>query len=401
MSGVRTVTKARPTEYHELRSRFARPWRIAFIVYLLALIAGTHWPQFQLAAEIPATDKSLHLLAYAGLTYLLWRTRWIRSRWLVALFAALLSIVDEISQAIPGLGRDSHWHDLTADLLGVLVVLAWLWALAPLGGSVNRIRLRLHTFAFDRAASHRAVWFVFIATGLMCAAPVTLAWITLTPAATRLTIIIGLIVGALVVVIYVLRIWARERLAVARERACFNCGASCGDVDFDPTGRATCPSCGSDLMTAQWANPSPPARGALLQLITLPFVIVLLLIAAGIGLITGFSYVYTMALDADPTWELPSRIAQTLESVPDPLTSVVDLSLSLLLLAVAARIYRSRLARFYDSPVRCRRCGHDLRATPTIRNEGRCGECGTPFVRIEETGVRSETAKPPSGVGAC
>ena len=35
---------------------------------------------------------------------------------------------------------------------------------------------------------------------------------------------------------------------------------------------------------------------------------------------------------------------------------------------------------------RCPQCGHDLRGTPTVDGEGRCGECGTPFSR----GVRDQ-----------
>ena len=63
----------------------ARPWRILFVAYAIGLTVATHWPDFRLAPEVPATDKSLHMLAFAGLAWLLWRTRWIRTRRVVAL----------------------------------------------------------------------------------------------------------------------------------------------------------------------------------------------------------------------------------------------------------------------------------------------------------------------------
>ena len=59
------------------------------------------------------------------------------------------------------------------------------------------------------------------------------------------------------------------------------------------------------------------------------------------------------------------------------------LFLYLLLFAIAVRLYRGGLARYYDQALKCRKCAHDLRGTPTDgRGRGRCGECGTPFTRV-------------------
>ena len=108
-----------------------RFWRWAFGVYLLALTTATHWPALVLGPEVPATDKEIHVAAFALFTFLLWRTGWIRSIWLNAVVVLLWAGIDEGSQAIPVLHRTACWPDYAANVIGIgLMTLAiglWRW----------------------------------------------------------------------------------------------------------------------------------------------------------------------------------------------------------------------------------------------------------------------------------
>lgn len=106
-------------------SRISR-WRAAFIVYLLALTTGTHWPRLQIQAPVPDTDKFIHFLAFGGLTYLLWRTRWIANLPLLGLIAIAWTGLDEWSQGIPALGRTSSWLDFFAGAIGAIAAVIWI-----------------------------------------------------------------------------------------------------------------------------------------------------------------------------------------------------------------------------------------------------------------------------------
>ncbi|MHC5114935.1 MAG: VanZ family protein [Planctomycetota bacterium] len=104
-----------------------RFWRCAFVGYAVALAIGTHWPRIDLgsAAGMPDPDKIAHFVAFAGLAFLLWRTQWVPDP---RLWAALLlgwPVLDEVTQALPILGRSTSWQDVLAGQLGVIVVVAW------------------------------------------------------------------------------------------------------------------------------------------------------------------------------------------------------------------------------------------------------------------------------------
>ena len=115
------------------RTRVAWPWRCVLLVYAVALTTATHWPQLKLRPDAPASDKLIHLLAFGGLTFLLWQTRWFRRRWTVVVIALVWSLLDELTQGL--MQRVVSGYDMVANVLGVLVAGAWLWALAPVGGA--------------------------------------------------------------------------------------------------------------------------------------------------------------------------------------------------------------------------------------------------------------------------
>ena len=365
------------------RRRLAASWQVAFALYALALTVATHWPAFVLAEQVPADDKLLHAAAFALLTWLLWRTRWIRSRSLVVLAAVLWSLLDECSQAIPILNRWATWDDAAANVAGALLAGAWLWTLRPVGGPINRMRLRLHDLAFDRLFQHPRAWLLFALMLLACAAPAAVAWTTLRPAGTRRVIAACAVVWILAAGFTLLRLWRRERQRLAAHRPCFDCGAPCPDIEFDTRGLGHCPVCGATLHLAQWNDPSPPRFRMLVGIIAEPLAIAAILAFLVLLAILLSPLAYALLLQHFPTAGAVPRAARFIGRLPSDLAFAADFALLFLLFAAAVRAYRARLARYYDSPLRCRRCGHDLHATPTSRGVGRCGECGTPFVRLD------------------
>src|SRR5262245_61391978 len=95
-------------------------WRMLFIAYALALTIATHWPRLQVDTGLPGNDKTIHFLAFGGLTILLWQTRWVKRLWLCGLIVLVWSILDEASQELPGIHRTMTYTDLIANALGVL-----------------------------------------------------------------------------------------------------------------------------------------------------------------------------------------------------------------------------------------------------------------------------------------
>ncbi len=367
----------------EFRAGLARSWRIVFIIYALILTVGTHWPAFTLAPEVPASDKALHMAAFGVLAWLLWRTRWITHLWQAGILALAWSMLDEYSQSIAILNRWCTWEDGLANALGVILVVVWLWALKPVGGSVNRMRLKLHALAFDRVFQSPRNWLILFAIFLACAAIPVVAWALLGPVGTSRAFIVAAIAFALIGGLTVMRMWRRHRRVIAGDRICFSCGSSCHDAEFDPFGDGNCPVCGGEIHRGQWGNPTQPAFGSRITLLLWPLVLSGLILGVVLLLITISSPVYAAILNNNRLTISAPKIAHFIGSLPDDLTLAVDFTFLFLLFAIATRVYRIRLARFHDRSIRCRKCDHDLRGTPTEQGMGRCGECGTQFVRLD------------------
>lgn len=105
---------------------------MVFVLYALALTTGTHWPRLELPPESPASDKTIHVVAFCGLTLLLWRTGWISRAWLIAAVALVWSALDEVSQGLPGLYRTVSIKDLIANIAGVFAALLIGWTILGL-----------------------------------------------------------------------------------------------------------------------------------------------------------------------------------------------------------------------------------------------------------------------------
>lgn len=105
-----------------------RLWRLALVVYSLALVTATHWPGARVNV-IPGLrlDLLIHVGAYAGLAGLMAlaglgaRLPAGRAVLLITGVAAAAALVDEATQAIPIVRRTFDLEDLGADVAGALV----------------------------------------------------------------------------------------------------------------------------------------------------------------------------------------------------------------------------------------------------------------------------------------
>lgn len=105
---------------------------VVLLVYLTALITGTHLPHPEVLIPVESNDKWLHFGAYFGLAFLMaTRLRTLRpvtrsATLAVWGLAALTGIVDELTQLLPGINRHCEFADWLADVAGATCGLtAW------------------------------------------------------------------------------------------------------------------------------------------------------------------------------------------------------------------------------------------------------------------------------------
>jgi Zn finger protein HypA/HybF involved in hydrogenase expression len=363
--------------------RVARPWRVAFVLYALALTVATHWPALALGTEAqPAPDKLLHMLVFAGLTVLLWRTRWVRSPLLVVVLVLVWAMVDELTQGLPILRRTSSWQDVVAGQLGVVLVAAWWWALAPVGEAPNRLRLAYQSFIVTDLCARWRTILLAVAAALAGAVVVGfLAWLVLraagplygNPGNVIVAVIVGGVAAAQVTMAALFGPRARE---LADHRPCFACGTSCREVVYEESGRGRCPSCGESVHRGQWARPMQLPMAAALRGAGRAALTAVVLIAVAVGL-------YWIVLVLSMRWTVAKELLGAWQRLTLDMRLAFDAALVGLAVALAVRIYRQRQARLHDRQhLECRGCGHDLTGAPLDHGLGTCPECGAGFARI-------------------
>lgn len=140
--GVESETIAKPAESQPngIRSPtwYRRGVTIALAGYWSALFVSTHTPMPDLGDLPENSDKVMHFVAYAGLSFLLgWRWS-LNAAFTPALAARVFGItavyaaVDELLQTIPMLNRTGDVLDALADCCGSLIGLALLYAFLKL-----------------------------------------------------------------------------------------------------------------------------------------------------------------------------------------------------------------------------------------------------------------------------
>jgi hypothetical protein len=317
-----------------------------------------------------------------------------RIEWLlVGLMGAFWAVTDELSQGLPGLGRVVTWHDLLANLCGVIGALALIWAMAPLQppdqlAAPNRARSRLFEFAFDEMFATPRPWIIGAAVALACAAIIAVMRPLLPSPRAVGTFGLALVMVALPMLYLVYRrIFFQHFARLIAERPCLQCGAAAAKPDRAHLERA-CSTCGSPVSAADYIVPQRPSLRATIAVSVAPIATAILGVGAMFGLVLLVPYLYSwsIATPGAPGRTTAPRLAQMVGRLPRELNSVIDLTVYLLLIALVVRMWRRRMAAHIDRGFRCRRCGHDLHGTPVNeQGEGQCGECGEPFARSRDT----------------
>lgn len=106
---------------------------VLLLIYLTALITGTHLPHPEDLISVEGKDKWLHFGAYFGLAFLmatrLQTLRPVTRSSLLAIWslAAFTGVVDELTQMLPGINRQCEFADWLADIAGAACgLLIWL-----------------------------------------------------------------------------------------------------------------------------------------------------------------------------------------------------------------------------------------------------------------------------------
>lgn len=110
-----------------------RRWSgLVLLVYLTALITGTHLPHPEELISVESNDKLLHFSAYFGLAFLMATRLWTlqpvtwKATVAIGVLVAMTGIVDELTQLLPGINRHCEFLDWLADLVGTVCgLLVW------------------------------------------------------------------------------------------------------------------------------------------------------------------------------------------------------------------------------------------------------------------------------------
>lgn len=125
-----------------LREAARRNWRVAFVVWFVAITVATHWPQMAIdTGEHKAPDKLLHFACFGIMAFSLWSSGWFRHPVAVWAVVSLWALFDEVTQAFLPLGRPFSPADLLSGELGILAASAWMGALGSPAMSSTRDRV--------------------------------------------------------------------------------------------------------------------------------------------------------------------------------------------------------------------------------------------------------------------
>jgi len=338
----------------ELPARAARMWRMALLVFFLALTTATHWPQLVLPEASPVTDKTAHLLVFLAAGLLLWRGRLFASMPAALLLTCAWGILDEWTQGIPRLHRHMTPGDGIANIVGACVAMAWASALQPIGSPGNRARTEYLSHSLDLVFLRPAAWIVLSTAGAILAGLVLYGLFYLEPQPARLFILaisLAWILGGWAVCRHS---WNASTDEATTGRRCKACGSDAASPEA-----GQCKQCGTSCFPAQWDGRIIPSRLQQRRLMSATFIPVLL---------PGLSLAAILA------WQYPA-----LEQHGMGMSACMAVALGLS--SVACGRYRRRLGLLYDQSMDCRGCGHNLRDM----QGDRCPECDLAFQSVART----------------
>ena len=351
---------------------------VGFAAALAIALLATHWPKLEFGSVDSPVDKLAHAIGYGGMTALCLLAFPRRSPWLVALSMAGLGVVDELTQAIPGLNRTCDAADWAADLIGIAVALAFFAALRPVGTGAARLLGARRRIAADLLLARPTNWLHLATAGVLGAAvgaPLAIlvdSWFVRKGPQPMQYGLIGGILGATVAVHALWEAGVRARLRRATvERPCLSCGSGMADGD------ARCARCARARTEVDWAPVAMLGGNQEILACIVPalhaFAALIILSTASIALVTWLRLRSPTVMSAD-TWY---------RTLPPDARILADLALVALLGAWALGRCRRRIAVLVDRcGATCLGCGYDLRATAPDAAAGACHECGGGFVRV-------------------
>jgi VanZ family protein len=357
--------------------------RAVFVAAAAVAFVGTHWPRLDLSAAGSPIDKFGHALCFGVLSLLLWRTGWLGRPWKMATVMVAWSVLDELSQAIPGLGRFADLEDWLADLIGITLATALIWALGPVGvaGGFARLLGARRACALDSLLAAPTAWLhigTAAALGAAAGAPLGVlidSWFIRKGPLPWQYGFIGGVLGAGVAAHALLETGIRGRLRrLSAERPCLRCGCV---PARGAASDAPCEACGAPRRASDWAPVAGVGGDVELRRCAMPVVLglaaIIVLNFSAIALLTALRTRSALVLRFD-TW---------VNLLPPDGRVLLDVTGVALVGAWTLRRCRTAVASAQDAAgATCLRCGYDLRATSDERGTGTCPDCGEAFVRL-------------------
>ncbi|MDG2053504.1 MAG: VanZ family protein [Phycisphaerales bacterium] len=358
-----------------------KPWRVLFIIYLILIIAGTHWPQLAMGSEVhPPPDKLIHFLAFATAPILLVLTRWLPLIWVIVL-SLLFAVTDEITQHYFAFGRVYNPLDMIASVLGVFIASIWILALRPIGHDPRGVCTARTIYQLNLLSWKPSFWWRFGPVVLLPFFLITIVvWMILWFGFNQSNMEIAVLSGTLYAT------WATYALVMKLVRhtpmtqCCFNCGTLCDSVTFNKQGHAQCPSCDTPLHAAQWDRLPLPVgllRRAIPPSFAMAFVYTLAIIALSAGFCWAFAACYAHFLDRNFPW---NRVFVSLDVV-GIVTAIC------LLFGLTVWLTRSKIAAQLNKRQSsiCVICAHQLEDSVADQGQGACPQCGTTFLVLPDS----------------
>ena len=119
---------------HSLRTRALFHLRVVSTVYIVVLLAGTHWPRLDLSGPAGASDKLMHFLGFGVLILAIRLAGWGVGFWVLFLWGAFATVFVEFTQSLLPIGRHYSIDDIVAGMVGVVVAGLLASAVRPMGG---------------------------------------------------------------------------------------------------------------------------------------------------------------------------------------------------------------------------------------------------------------------------
>lgn len=352
-----------------------RVWRVIAAFGFLATSVATHWPKLVFGPEAPS-DKILHAAAFGVLTFLLWRTRWIGSVWVLALTMVVYAAIDESTQSLPWIQRHTSLDDYYADVIGISLAVLLIWKQpARRESKLSRMRAAL-TDAAEREMFCRPFTWIAIATS---AALAVLVGVPLTVVFGKFVLFdehplqTAFISGFFFAVVGIALTWRSALraavLRVTRERMCFRCGQHIVDDKIAVGG--SCIQCGEMWRHTQWVRPSSHYGSFRIRPSRRTFVY------AGIAVAFAFLVPRLFLSLGVFLWSVQSPSMQDLQDL-----ITYSIAIAALVLVRRSFLLDQLIAREKEGSF-CQGCAHNLQGVIPSREVGICPECEAEFVSIK------------------